>query len=455
MINRATEPTRGQRFLRDAKVQGLALRISRGGSKAWVWEGRARGRVRRVTLGHHPALSLPHARTKALAMAAAVADGKDPAAERARQRGELTFGAFAETYLERHATPHKRSADEDQRMLRDVLPLKNGHEKRGPSPIPATWKNRRLSDITCAEVAQLHARLERDRGLYAANRVLALLRTMFNLAERWGTLHVENPAAGVRMFREEKRDRFLNPDELKRALAAIDEEPDWRWKAYFKLSLLLGPRRSELLSARWVDVDLQTFTWRLPTTKAGRSHVLPLPTAAVAILESLPSSGKSEWLFPSSTAASGHLEEPKKAWQRIRSQADVKDVRIHDLRRTLGSWLAANRYGLPLIGRVLNHSQPSATAIYARVDLEPVRAALEANAQAMLGGVTAGENEQRRATEPGARRPARPASATRTRPSRRVRKNRRRISSSTPEMRPSPQATLPRNPVHPTMRALD
>lgn len=407
MVNRATPPVHGQRFLRDAKVQGLALRISRGGSKAWVWEGRARGRVRRVTLGRHPAVSLPNARTKALAMAAAVADGRDPAAERARQRGELTFGAFAETYLERHATPRKRSAGEDQRMLRDVLPPNAGDEKRGPSPIPSTWKNRRLSDITRAEVAQLHARLQRDRGLYTANRVLALLRTMFNLAERWGTFHAENPVAGIRMFREEKRDRFLNPDELKRTLAAIDEEPDWRWKAYFKLSLLLGPRRSELLSARWVDIDLQTFTWRLPTTKAGRSHLLPLPTAAVAILESLPSRAQSEWLFPSSTAASGHLEEPKKAWQRIRSQADVKDVRIHDLRRTLGSWLAANRYGLPLIGRVLNHSQPSATAIYARVDLEPVRAALEANAQAMLGTATAADVERRPAKELGGRRPIR------------------------------------------------
>jgi integrase len=120
-----------------------------------------------------------------------------------------------------------------------------------------------------------------------------------------------------------------------------------------------------------------------------------LPTPAVAILESLPSRGQSDWLFPSTTAASGHLEEPKKAWQRIRSQADVKDVRIHDLRRTLGSWLAGNRYGLPLIGRVLNHSQPSATAVYARLDLEPVRAALEAHAQAMLGTVTAGEEERR------------------------------------------------------------
>ncbi len=327
-------------------------------------------------------------------MAAAVADGKDPAAERARERGELTFGAFAQTYLERHATPHKRSVDEDERMLRDVLPQRKQEDnEREPAPIPATWKHRRLSDITRGEVAQLHGRLQRDRGLYAANRVLALLRTMFNLAKRWGTLIADNPAAGVRMFREEKRDRFLNPDELKRALAAIDQEADWRWKAYFKLSLLLGPRRSELLSARWVDIDLQTCTWRLPTTKAGRSHFLPLPTPAVAILESLPSRGQSDWLFPSTTAASGHLEEPKKAWQRIRSQADVKDVRVHDLRRTLGSWLAANSYGLPLIGRVLNHSQPSATAIYARLDLEPVRAALEANAQAMLGVVTASKDE--------------------------------------------------------------
>lgn len=432
MLDRASAPSRGQRFLRDAKAQGLALRISRGGAKSWVWEGRVRGRVRRITLGHHPALSLPQARTKALAMSAAVADGRDPAAERARERGELTFGAFAKTYLERHATPHKRSADEDKRMLRDVVPGKEEEDKeRKPAPIPATWKNRRLSDISHAEVTQLHGRLQRDRGPYAANRVLALLRTLFNLAKRWGTLIADNPTTGVRMFREEKRDRFLNPDELKRALVAIDGEPDWRWKAYFKLALLLGPRRSELLSARWVDIDLQTRIWRLPTTKAGRSHLLPLPTPAVTILESLPSRGQSEWLFPSTRAASGHLEEPRKVWQRIRSQADVKDVRVHDLRRTLGSWLAANSYGLPLIGRVLNHSQPSATAVYARLDLEPVRAALEANAQAMLGGGTAGEGE-RRVAGPGVRRTTRPVPGPCTTKSKRDRKTRRPISSSTP-----------------------
>jgi integrase len=379
-VDRATAPATGQRFLRDARVQGLALRVTSGGAKAWVWEGRVKGRVRRITLGPHPALSLAAARDDALATAAAVARGEDPAAARARERGELTFGGLAELYLERHARPRKRSAGQDERMLRDVL----GRPGKEPALIPATWRNRRLSDLTREDIAELHARVGRDNGHYTANRGLALLRAMFNLARTWGLTSGDNPASGIRAFREEKRDRFLGPDELGRALVAIDQEPDWRWRAYFRLALLLGPRKHELLRAQWRDLDFSARAWRLPTTKAGRPHLLPLPAPAIQILESLPSRGQSEWLFPSKTARSGHLEEPKKAWQRIRERAETKDVRVHDLRRTLGSWLAASGYGLPMIGRVLNHSQPSATAVYARLDLEPVRRALEANAQAML-----------------------------------------------------------------------
>jgi len=382
LVERATGPATGQRFLRDTRVAGLALRVTSGGAKAWVWEGRVRGRVRRITLGPYPALSLAQAREQGLGVAGAVARGEDPAAARARERGELTFGRLAELYMERHALPRKRSAAGDKRMLRDVLAVRQ--EERGPAAVPAGWRHRRLSDLTREDLAQLHARLGRDGGPYAANRALALLRTMFNLAHTWGLLPDDNPAAGIRMFREEKRDRFLSPDELKRTLAAIEQESDWRWRAYFKLSLLLGPRRGELLCARWSDVDLAARTWRLPTTKAGRPHLLPLPTPATTILESLRSRDQADWLFPSPTAASGHLEEPKKAWLRIRDRAQVPDVRVHDLRRTLGSWLAASGYGLPLIGRVLNHTQPATTAVYARLDLEPVRQALEQTAKAML-----------------------------------------------------------------------
>lgn len=121
---------------------------------------------------------------------------------------------------------------------------------------------------------------------------------------------------------------------------------------------------------------------RIPTTKAGRPHLLPLPTAAVEILKALPRS--SEYVFPG-TGASGHLTEAAKVWQRIRKRAGVPDARIHDLRRTLGSWLVAQGHSLPLIGRALNHTNMSTTQIYVRLDLEPVRDALEKNAGLMFG----------------------------------------------------------------------
>jgi integrase len=172
------------------------------------------------------------------------------------------------------------------------------------------WRNRRLSDIGLEDVARVHDRLGKENGRYAANRTIALLRTMFNLGRHWRLFNGPNPTEGIKMFREEKRERFLSPDELRRVNEALAEQPNVFWRAYFPLSLLLGTRRSELLSARWADIDLEQRTWRLPMTKAGRSHLLPLPTAAVDMLGSLRSRGKSEWVFPGS-GSTGHLAEPK------------------------------------------------------------------------------------------------------------------------------------------------
>jgi integrase len=244
------------------------------------------------------------------------------------------------------------------------------------------WHGRPLKEITTDEVFRLHQRLGKENGRYAANRTIALLRTMFNLARDWGHLEGTNPAARVKFYREEKRDRFLSPEELSRVNAALLQEPNPHWRAYFPLSLMLGTRRSELLSARWDDLDFERRQWRIPTTKAGRPHLLPLPNAAVEILKSLPRS--SEYVFPG-IGASGHLTEAAKVWQRIRKRAGVPDARIHDLRRTLGSWLVAQGHSLPLIGRALNHTNVSTTQIYARLDLEPVRDVLEKNAELMFG----------------------------------------------------------------------
>src|SRR5262249_27547522 len=137
--------------------------------------------------------------------------------------------------------------------------------------------------------------------------------------------------------------------------------------------------------------DFAQAVWRIPNTKSGRPHLLPLPRPALQILEGLPSRHSSEWLFPGEKTNTS-ITAPSNAWQRIRKRAGLNGddnvpntaVRQHDLRRTLGSWLAASGYSLPLIGRALNHANVSTTAIYARLDLDPVRRALEDNATMML-----------------------------------------------------------------------
>lgn len=366
-------PLQGQRFIRDDEVKGLAVRITANDSKSFVWEGRIKGRVRRITLGPWPALTVQAARRKALDVRASIINGDDPAFEREQERNEVTFRFLAEAYFERHAKPHKRSWREDERLLKRY--------------VPKSWDSRRLSDLRREDFVKLHAKVGDENGQSAANHLMRLLRAMFNLARDWGMLDGENPAVRIKLFAEEKRERFLSPDELRRVNEALLQETNAYWRAYFPLALMLGTRRTELLSARWRDIDLEQRTWRIPETKDGESHLLPLPKPAAAILESLPSfSDRSEWVFPASSS-SGHIVEPAKAWQRIRARAGVPDVRIHDLRHTLASWMVGQGYNLPLIGRALNHSQVSTTQRYAHLTLDPVRAALEQTASLMFGDI--------------------------------------------------------------------
>jgi integrase len=376
LVNGATAPARGQAFLRDDVITGFALRVLESGAKSFVWEGRLKGRMRRLTIGRYPDLPVAVARQKALEIRAAIGRGEDPSEARHAEHKQPTFGDLAVAYLQRHSRPHKAplSVRDDEHYLAKL--------------IPQGWQKRRLSDISRTDVERLHAALGGERGHYAANHAIRLLRHMFNLSRDWEMSKGDNPAARITLFKEPRRERYLTPEELARVNAALLEEPDWRWRSYFPLALMLGTRKSELLATRWRDVDLVQRTLRLPETKAGRPHLLPLPAPAIAMLEDLPSRRESDWVFPSASA-SGHIVEPAKAWQRIRQRAGIPDVRIHDLRHTLASWLIGAGYNLSLIGRALNHSQIATTERYAHLALDPVREALERNAALMFGLSTA------------------------------------------------------------------
>jgi integrase len=365
IIDETPFPSEGQVFMRDAELPGFALRVTKG-RKSFILEKRIHGRMRRFTIGPYGPLTVDQARKLASMHVGAIAQGDDPAQVRQDRLHEPTFGDLTEKYLERHA-PRKRSARDDRGMLNSHL---------------AVFRTRKLTDLNRNDVARVHAQVGATAP-YRANRLVALLRKMFNLARDWGLHTGENPATRIEMFREEARDRFVQPEELPRLFQAIAEEADPAVRAVLLTALLTGARRTEVLSMRWDDVSLTRAEWRIPDTKAGRPHLLPIPQALIATLRSLPRVDGNPYVFLGQNGV-GRLQNMKRAWDRIRRTAGIHDVRFHDLRRTVGSWLAGSGESLQLIGKVLNHRDVSTTAIYARLNLDPVRQALERNASKML-----------------------------------------------------------------------
>jgi integrase len=220
---------------------------------------------------------------------------------------------------------------------------------------------------------------------------------MFELARRWGFVPEghPNPARDIDHFKEAKRDRWVTPEELPRLAQAINEEPNESARFALWLYLLTGARKSELLAARWENVSFERAELRLPETKAGRIHYIPLSSPALALLQQIPRESGNPYVLPGrgprgATAEEkaknpAHLVNIDKPWQRVRKAAGVEDVRLHDLRRTVGSWLAQAGNSLHLIGRVLNHSNASTTAVYARFAEDNVRAALEQHGARIMG----------------------------------------------------------------------
>jgi site-specific recombinase XerD len=400
-VERAAIPASGQSFVRDSVLKGFALRVIPGGAKSFVWEGWVHGRTRRITLGQWPEVPVAAARKRAEKIRTEVGKGLDPVVERRKsvairdaaiqaERGAATFAELEHEYFERHA-PLKaaRSVEVDRWLL---APTRSTGR---PSYIPEVWRKRKIKEITAEDVDRLHKKIGRDHGHYAANHLVRLLRTMFNLAKskEWKLLAADsdNPAGGIELFAEQSRKRFLKPDELRRVNdAMLAESPTWQ--AFFPLAAFLGLRRTELLTLRWSCVDLVAEAIEIPDTKNRDPLILPLPSPAVAILAKLAAERKDrcEWVFPSRTSKSGHVVAPSKAWQRIRALAGVPDVRIHDLRHTLASWMVVQgKQNLPMIGKALNHRRIETTQKYAHLDLEPVRQALEQTTLLMVAAQTA------------------------------------------------------------------
>lgn len=354
----------------DTRQPGLMAELRAGGTMTFYLYRWSDGRPHRLRIGAFPEVPVDAARDQVRKWIAKQIDGVDLAAVKRARRVEPTFKDLFEHWLE-YAKQHKKTWAEDERQFNKLL---------------AGWHNRRLAGIKRSDVAALHARIGKEHGHYAANRLLALVRAMFNKAVDVG-FEGPNPTKGIKKYREESRDRFLQPSELKAFFKAVEGEPNETLRDFFILCLYTGARRSNVQAMAWAELDLDAAGWRIPDTKSGDPVNVHLPAAAVEILQRRQDQANDcPWVFPGGRKnRTSHLTSPKAAWKRLCERAGIKDLRIHDLRRTLGSWQAAAGTSMAIIGKSLGHRAGSpATAVYARLNLDPVRASVDAAVLAMV-----------------------------------------------------------------------
>ena len=354
----------------DEEPHGFGVRVYPSGQKAFIVSYRTRGRKRLMTLGAHGTLTLDQARKRARKVLSQVDDGRDPLAEKQRKSEGETFEDLTKKYIRDHAKPHNRTWKADENRL----------ERH----VPHGWLGRKVDDIERWEVARLHNKIGALYP-YEANRLLSLLGKMFRLAKIWGFIKptADNPAEGVKRFKEHKRKRWLTHEELPELAKAIDKEPNIYIRAALWLYMLTGARKSEILEAKWDDVNWARGQLRLPETKAGEEQALPLSKPAVAILQALPRQEKNPYILPGAKKKH-HLVNIDKPWREIRKAAGVEDVRLHDLRRTVGSWLGQDGVDLNLIKDALRHSNISTTLIYVMLGEDAAKPVMEEHGRRIL-----------------------------------------------------------------------
>lgn len=356
----------------DTKTAGLQLRVTSKGVKTFSFLRRINGSLERITLGRFPEVTLEQARDKIALITAEIVKGENPAKIKRAHREEPTFSEVFDLFIpgkrKRNGQPLSERTKTD---YRDSLRI---HLSK--------IKNLKLSRIGRDDVRRAHAAATKISPA-SANRAVAIVSSVFNYAiDELGIYAGSNPASKIKKNYEAPRERFAQADEMPRLVAAMAEDP---LGDFFLLALLTGARRANLQAMRKSELNLGEGLWRIPVTKNGTSQNVTLSPEAVIILRNRieASDQKEDFVFPG-TGKTGHLTEPKNAWARILKKAEIEDLRIHDLRRTLGSWQAKTGASLTIIGKSLNHKTHQATQIYARLDLDPVRASVDTATSAMM-----------------------------------------------------------------------
>jgi integrase len=367
----------------DPKVRGFGVRVYASGARSFFLNYRVDGRERRHTIGAFPTWSASAARDRAKELRKQVDAGQDPTGEKRERREAPTVQDLIDRYIADHLptkTAKGREKDE-RRMLAEI------GERLG--------KHTKVADVHDGDIRKLHRHITESGRPVRANRILAIASKMFSMAlmsragenRPWRTADLGNPCKGVERNREEPKERFYSQPELAAISDALAEYPGTAADCV-RLIMLTGCRPGEAMLTDWKQFDAEPGYWIKPSahTKQRKTHKLPLSPPAIELIDRLRRErGKgATWVFPGHSAG-----EPIVAlwhvWHFVRDRAGLgKDARLYDLRHSFASVGAGGGLSLPIIGRLLGHTQQRTTQRYAHLADDPLR-----EAAARIGGTIA------------------------------------------------------------------
>lgn len=362
---------------KDSVLKGLWLYVAYTGAITFYAQKRF-GKAKKVqTIGQYPYITVAEARQYATKI---IGEWIKKYKINKETPEELipTLDELFKTWLKRYAKANKKSWEHDVNRY-------NNHFKR-------PFGNRKITDISKDQLIEHNIKIKNTKGLYAANRAYTLLKKIYKDAFDWGIITDlnHNPTLLIKEYKETSRERFIQPNELERFFSALAQEPNIEMRDFIFVALMTGARRANVLSMKWEAINLETNNWTIEETKNGQPLVVPLNAHVMKIINRRFENNKkikSQWVFPRSDKPRKHITAPHRAWMRLKEKSGIQDIRIHDLRRSLGSWQAMTGVTTATIKKTLGHKNAVYTQVYERMNLDPVKAGIDKATGAMLQGV--------------------------------------------------------------------
>jgi integrase len=353
----------------DAQHRGLLLELRRTDQEHPTWYVRYKNEskcTKYVRLGRFPDVSLSNARARAKDVQAEIRLGADPRAEENAKKAVPTFSEFFEEQYIPHVKTRKRTWKKDQEYFNLRLKAAFGHK--------------RLNQIRRREIQLFHSSLHAE-GLAPAtcNHYLKLMKRTLNLAIQWEIIEGPNSAVGIQQYKEMNlKETYLDDQTLPKLLSVIKIDKNKTVCFIILFLLSTGARLNEALQARWEDIDIEKRVWRIPASsaKSGRSRAIALNEMSIDVLNGLDTKNGFEYLFINKQTGRPYTTI-QKVWNRLRNKADLKHVRIHDLRHSYASYLINNGFSLFSVSCALGHSNPLITKRYAHLSAKSLQDAAD------------------------------------------------------------------------------